>query len=91
MDRWKTKVIPNFLLTYLPNAPTEFQGGFTVEHNNSFWWGVGAKLKQSYMLNAGVIIKDKLRIGYAYDAYQTPLSGFESGFNAHEIGVRYEF
>ena len=43
------------------------------------------------MLNAGVILKNNVRIGYAYDAYQTPLSDFESGSNAHEIGLRYEF
>jgi type IX secretion system PorP/SprF family membrane protein len=81
-----TKVIPNFLLTYLPNAPIELQGGFNIEHNNVFWWGVGYRLKQSFMLNAGLILKDKVRIGY-----QTPLSIFENGFNAHEIGLRYEF
>lgn len=86
-----TKIIPNILVTYLPNAPTEFQGGVIVEHNNIFWWGVGARLKQSYMLNAGVIVKDKFRIGYSFDAYQTPLSTFDNGFNAHEIGLKYEF
>jgi type IX secretion system PorP/SprF family membrane protein len=86
-----TKLVPNFLLTYLPNAPLELQGGLNVEHNNVFWWGVGYRLKQSFMLNAGIIVKDKVRIGYAYDAYQTPLSTFENGFNAHEIGLRYQF
>jgi type IX secretion system PorP/SprF family membrane protein len=86
-----TKVIPNFLATYLPNAPFEFQGGVNIEHNNVFWWGVGYRLKQSFMLNAGLILNNKVRIGYAFDAYQTPLSTFENGFNAHEIGLRYEF
>ena len=86
-----TKVIPNFLLTYLPNAPMELQAGVNIEHNNVFWWGAGFRLKQSFMLNAGVILKNNVRIGYAYDAYQTPLSDFESGSNAHEIGLRYEF
>ncbi|MBP6431476.1 MAG: PorP/SprF family type IX secretion system membrane protein [Ferruginibacter sp.] len=86
-----TKIIPNILVTYLPNAPMEFQGGVTIEHNNAFYWGVGGRVSQSYMLNAGVIIKDKFRVGYSFDAYQTPLSTFDAGFNAHEIGLRYEF
>jgi type IX secretion system PorP/SprF family membrane protein len=86
-----TKIIPNLLVTYLPNAPLELQGGINVEHKKIFWWGVGLRLKQSYTLTAGIIIKDKYRIGYSFDAYQTPLSVFDGGFNAHEIALKYEF
>lgn len=86
-----TKLIPNFVLTYLPNAPTEFQAGVTVEHKNIFWWGLGLKVKQSFMASAGLIIRDKFRVGYTYDAYLTPLSGFDGGYNANEFLLRYEF
>ncbi len=86
-----TNIIPNFLLTYLPNAPLEFQGGFTVEHNNLIWWGLSAKVKQSFMVSAGFKINNKLKLGYSFDAYKTPLSTFDNGFNAHEFVLRYEF
>ncbi len=86
-----TNIIPNFLLTYLPNAPLEFQGGFTVEHRNLLWWGLSAKVKQSFMVSAGFKINNKFKLGYSFDAYKTPLSSFDNGFNAHEFVLRYEF
>jgi type IX secretion system PorP/SprF family membrane protein len=85
------KVIPNAVVTYLPNAPMELQGGINVEHKNLLWVGVGARLRQSYTLTAGVIVKDNFRIGYSFDSYKTPLSVFDGGFNAHEIALRYQF
>jgi len=84
-------VIPNFLMIYLPNAPLEFQGGVRVEHRELFWWGVGARLKQSVMLSAGLRVKKNFLIGYAFDIYTTPLSVFDKGANAHELLLTYEF
>jgi type IX secretion system PorP/SprF family membrane protein len=52
-----TTITPNFLVIYLPNAPTEYQFGARVEHNERFWWGASYRLKQSWMLSAGVHVK----------------------------------
>ena len=84
-----TIITPNFLVVYLPNAPTEYQLGARVEHNERFWWGVGYRLKQSWMLSAGVHVTKKFIIGYSFDIYQTPVSVYETGANAHEILLRY--
>lgn len=84
-----TTITPNFLLIYLPNAPLEFQGGVRVEHKNLFWWGVGLRSKQSFMLSAGVNVNKKLAIGYSFDIYQSPLSIFDAGANAHELMLKF--
>ncbi len=86
-----TKIIPNLLFIYLPNAPLEFQGGVRVEHKEVFWWGVGLRARQSWMISAGVHIKKKFTIGYCFDIFSTPLSVFDSGSNGHEILMRYDF
>ena len=86
-----TKIIPNFLVIYLPNAPTEFQAGARVEHRDLFWWGLSLRARQSWMLSAGVKVQKKLTLGYAFDIYSTPLSVFDKGPNAHEILLRYDF
>lgn len=92
---WKvddqTVITPNILFIYLPNAPLEVQGGVRVEHNNSFWYGISARAKQSLLLSAGVRIQKKFVIGYAFDIYRTPLSIFNGGSNGHEFMLRYEF
>ncbi len=85
----QTTITPNFLFIYLPNAPLEFQGGFRVEHNELFFWGLSLRAKQSFILSAGVNLNKKFSIGYAYDIYKTPISVFDNGANAHEMLLRY--
>jgi type IX secretion system PorP/SprF family membrane protein len=86
-----TTIIPNFLLIYLPNAPTELQVGARVVHNDLFWWGLSLRTRQSWMLSAGVKMKKKFTIGYSFDIYNTPLSVYDNGANAHEVILRYDF
>jgi type IX secretion system PorP/SprF family membrane protein len=86
-----TTIIPNFLLIYLPNAPTELQAGARVVHNDIFWWGLSLRTRQSWMLSAGVNVKKKFTIGYSFDIYNTPLSVYDNGANAHEVILRYDF
>jgi len=93
--KWKvddnTMFIPNFLVIYLPNAPTEIQAGARVEHRELFWWGLSLRARQSWMLSAGVNVQKKLRLGYSFDIYSTPLSVFDKGPNAHEVILCYQF
>lgn len=86
-----TTVTPNFLVVYLPNAPTEFQVGARVEHHEMFWWGLGLRSKADVMLSAGLIINKKINLGYCFDIYNNPLSIYTGGANAHEFVLRYEF
>lgn len=86
-----TTLTPNILFIYLPNAPLEVQGGVKVEHKEVFWWGVGYRAKQSFILSAGININKKFTVGYAFDIYSTPLSVYDNGSNAHEIMLRYDF
>ncbi|HEX4876281.1 MAG TPA: type IX secretion system membrane protein PorP/SprF [Chitinophagaceae bacterium] len=86
-----TRIIPNFLFIYLPNAPLEFQGGARVEHNDIFWWGLSLRARQSWMISAGVKVQKKLTIGYCFDIFNTPLSVYDRGANGHEILLRYDF
>jgi type IX secretion system PorP/SprF family membrane protein len=84
-----TTITPNFLFIYLPNAPLEFQGGVRVEHKETFFWGVGYRANQSFMLSAGVHVNKKFTIGYGFDIYSNPVSVFDAGGNSHEIMLRY--
>lgn len=85
-----TRIIPNFLVIYLPNAPTELQAGARVEHRELFWWGLSLRARQSWMLSTGIKLQKKMTIGYSFDIYSTPLSVFDQGPNAHELLLRYQ-
>ena len=86
-----TVITPNILFIYLPNSPMEVQGGVRVEHSKIFWWGVSYRARQSWMLSAGLHIKQKFTVGYSFDLYKTPLSIYDKGANANEIILRYDF
>ncbi|MDB5252168.1 MAG: hypothetical protein JWP27_1337 [Flaviaesturariibacter sp.] len=85
-----TRIIPNLLFVYLPNAPDLLQAGVRVEHNRQFWWGLSTRSEQSWMFSAGVRLH-RFGIGYSFDIYQHPLSLFDSGSNGHEVQLRYEW
>lgn len=86
-----TTITPNLLAIYLPNAPTYVQFGARVEHREIFWWGVGYRVDQGFLLSAGVNLNKKFTIGYNYDIYQTPISVYDAGSGAHEILLKYNF
>lgn len=87
----KTTISPNMMVIYLPNAPTEIVAGVRVEHNKLLWWGLGYRSNQSWMLSAGLHIKKKLTLGYAYDIYKNPVGYFNGGSGAHEFMLRFNF
>jgi type IX secretion system PorP/SprF family membrane protein len=86
-----TTITPNLLFIYLPNAPLEFQAGARVEHNELFWWGLAMRAHQSWMISAGINVKKVFTIGYSFDIYNSPLSVYDKGANAHEILLRFKF
>jgi type IX secretion system PorP/SprF family membrane protein len=86
-----TSVIPNVMGVYIPNAPGEFAGGVRVVHRNLFWYGLTWKVKQSWMVSAGLKIAERLNVGYSFDIYATPLDVFSGGSNGNELMLRYEF
>ena len=83
-----TEITPSFLVIYLPNAPTEVQGGVRVEHKELFWWGLAFRSRQSAILSAGVNLQKRFSLGYSFDIYRTPLSLFDAGSSAHELMLR---
>lgn len=90
---WRTDeenvITPYFMMVYLPNATTEFVGGFKLEHKELFSVGVGYRAAQSLIVSAGIKPTQKFTLGYAFDIYKTPFSVFEKGANAHELMLRY--
>jgi len=82
---------PTFLMTYLPNAPIEFQAGARFDYNNIVWFGGAYRINQGPMFSAGVNLLNKFSVGYCFDIYSKPLSSFTDGSMAHEIMIKYTF
>ncbi len=84
-------IIPNFMARVIQNSPSEFDFGAKVDYQDKIWWALNWRVKQSWSLQAGFKILNKVRLTYSYDYYQTPISFFAEGSGAHEIGLQYSF
>ena len=82
-------IIPSMMLRMSEKVPADFEIGAMIMHKGLFWTGFGWHQRQSFSAYAGVRIKEKYTIGYAFDQYKTPLSTFDGGAGAHEVSLRY--
>ena len=83
-------LIPNALVRVVQNAPTEFEAGMKLDYQDRIWFAFIYKLNQLYSIQTGLKIADKVNISYSYDAYNTPISVYDGGSGAHELGVRFD-
>jgi type IX secretion system PorP/SprF family membrane protein len=84
-----THLTPNVMVRYIPNAPMEYDLGCKVDVQDKIWWALSWRVRHFWSLQAGFKIVEKIGLTYAYDYYNEPFSDFNSGNNAHEIGLRF--
>ncbi len=84
-------IIPNAIVRVIQNSPTEFEAGVLANYKEKIWWGLGYRLRQSLIIQAGLKIKEKVSLGYSYDFYVNPIDVFSAGSGGHEIGLRFHF
>ncbi len=84
-------LIPNVLVKYLPNAPTEYEAGLRLEYQQLLYVGFNYHYKQDLSGYFGVFVDKQCSIGYSFDRYNKPLDLFDGGNLAHEISIRYFF
>lgn len=84
-------IIPNALVRVIEHSPSEYEFGVLANYKEIVWWGVGYRVKQSIIFQAGLKIAKKVALGYSYDYYKTPIDVFSGGSGAHEIGLRFFF
>lgn len=83
-------LIPNAFVRVVQNAPTEFEAGMKLDYQDRIWFAFIYKLNQLYSIQTGLKIADKVNISYSYDAYNTPISVYDGGSGAHELGLRFD-
>lgn len=84
-------IIPNALLRVSQNAPTELDFGAKFDYQDKMWWAMNMRMNQFWSIQAGLKIKNKIRVTYSYDFYTSPASVFEKNSGANEIGLQFDF
>lgn len=85
-----THLTPNFMIRIIPNAPTEYDFGCKIDVQDKIWWALSWRVRQFWSLQAGFKLAEKLSFAYAYDYYNSPFSDYNTGNNAHEVGLRFD-
>ncbi len=83
-------IIPNALVRVIENSPSEFDFGARVDYKDMIWWGLNWRVDQFWSLQAGFKLFDRVGLGYSYDYYLAPISVFNGGSGAHEIGLQFD-
>ncbi len=83
-------IIPNALVRVIENSPSEYEFGTKINYQDLIWVAFMYRVKQSYSLQVGFKMAKKLAFTYSYDAYNTPISAFDGGSGAHEVGLRFD-
>jgi type IX secretion system PorP/SprF family membrane protein len=81
-------VEPSAILANTANSPTQIQADVKVEYDHLFWGGVGYRLNDAVVINAGVFVST-FTIGYSYDVTVSSL-GSSLGGGSHEIFVAFD-
>jgi type IX secretion system PorP/SprF family membrane protein len=82
------KFKPTVFTRAVVGAPIQYDISANFLFNEKFWLGAMYRSGDALGVIAQWIIKDRFRIGYAYDFTITDLSNYQSG--THEIMVSYE-
>ena len=84
-------VIPNAMVRVIEHSPTEYDFGTQIDYQDKIWWGLDWRVRQSWSIQAGFRILQRVKLTYSYDYYVTPISIFTAGSGAHEIGIQFGF
>ncbi len=83
-------IIPNAMVRVIENSPSEYDFGAKVDYQDKVWWNLDWRVNQSWSIQAGLKILQKIRINYSYDIYTSPISVFDGGSGAHEISLQFD-
>jgi len=84
-------VIPNAMVRVIEHSPVEYDFGAQINYQEKIWWGLNWRVRQSWSIQAGFKLLQRVKLTYSYDYYVTPISIFTAGSGAHEIGLQFGF
>lgn len=84
-------LIPNALVRVIEHSPTEYEAGVKFDFQDKIWFAGIYRINQLFSLQTGFRLAEKINISYSYDAYNTPISIYDGGSGAHEIGLSFNF
>lgn len=70
------------------SAPYQYDAYIRFRHKKLCWVGAGYRSSKTVVIDAGVLIKKQIKVGYAYDLSVSDLSSYLGG--SHEFMVAYQ-
>ena len=85
----KFYIEPMVWFKHVRGAPYQIDGHFRLRYKNKFWGGAGYRTSNALILEAGFLIRNQFKRGYAYDLPVGSLSSYLG--STHEIILAYHF
>lgn len=84
-------LIPNAMARVIANSPSEFDFGCKLDYQDKIWTSLTWRVHQFWSATVGVKLLKQVNLAYSYDYYEAPLNQFNAGYNASELGLRFDF
>jgi len=85
---YKFYIEPTVWFKKVRGAPYQYDAHLRFRHKNLFWLGAGYRSSKTVVIDAGVLIKKQIKLGYAYDLSVSNLSSYLGG--SHEFIVAFQ-
>lgn len=79
---------PLFLFRGAPGLPAQFDANLVLKKPNSWYATAGYRDQYAVTAGGGVILSDKLMIGYSYDYPTNEIADFSNGSHEITVGLR---
>lgn len=85
---YKFYLEPTVWFKTVQGAPYQYEAYMRFRHKNLVWLGAGYRSSKTVVIDAGVMIKKQLKLGYAYDLQVSDLRSYLGG--SHEVVLAYQ-
>mgnify|MGYP006133181969 CR=1 FL=1 len=84
-------LVPSLLVKILPGVPVTTDLNLKLNYHHKYWGGVSFRLgneEESFVMLAGITLKDIFDVGYAYDVTLNGLNKVSNGSHELMLGLR---
>jgi type IX secretion system PorP/SprF family membrane protein len=86
-DKSKWAIQPAFLMRYLGPFPTQWNAMLRATYDKKYWGGLVYRSHDAAAICAGIQLKERYNIGYAFDYSLSKISQYQNG--THEITLSF--
>ncbi|MFN8437020.1 MAG: type IX secretion system membrane protein PorP/SprF [Cytophagales bacterium] len=84
----KWALVPSFMFKAIAPTPAQIDLNCKIRYKDTFWGGLSWRNQDAVVFIVGMTIKERVDIGYSYDATTSKLANYSNGSHEVVVGLR---